>query len=125
MVIANIYGYCANIYGHCSLQIYTAIVPVTSLVSGNTRRRKKMTRGSIDFEEFFQQSLPSFFQQAHRNLHNENINALEYFERRLDDHAYVIRCFIFQCEEHNASDDFLRLLYLLHEDIIGLKISLV
>ena len=104
---------------------YIRLLCPSPVWSAETPEEKKMTRGSIDFEEFFQQSLPSFFQQAHRNLHNENMNALEYFERRLDDHAYVIRCFIFQCEEHNASDDFLRLLYLLHEDIIGLKISLV
>ena len=74
-----------------------------------------------DFEEFFQVSIPSLFHQARRNLHTENINVLEYFERRLDDHAYVVRSFVLQCEDHNASDDFLQLLYLLHENIIGLN----
>ena len=73
---------------------------------------------TVNFDNFFREFLPSFLQQAYRNLHSEDLNCLEYFERRLGDHAYVIRCFILQCEEHTASNDFLRLLYLLHEELL-------
>ena len=49
---------------------------------------------TVNFDNFFKEFLPSFFQQAYRNLHSEDLNCLEYFERRLGDHAYVLRCFI-------------------------------
>ena len=74
-----------------------------------------------NFEEFLQRSIPSLFHHTRRNLHTENIDFLEYFERRLDDRTYVIRSFILQCEDHNNSEDFLQLLYLLHESISGVN----
>ena len=74
-----------------------------------------------NFEEFLQRSIPSLFHHTRRNLHTENIDFLEYFESRLDDRAYLIRSFILQCEDHNTSEDFLQLLYLLHENISGVN----
>ena len=54
----------------------------------------------VDYlETFFLHSIPSLFCQTQQNLHSDNLNALEYFERRLDDHAYVIRSVIIQCEQ--------------------------
>ena len=49
------------------------------------------------------------------------IDVVENFERRSDDHAYVIRSFISQCIEHNTSEDFFQILYLLQENISGLN----
>ena len=49
----------------------------------------------------FIQVLPGGFSlaysQAQRNLHCNDVNVLEYFERRLDDHIYVIKAVIDQC----------------------------
>ena len=73
-----------------------------------------------DLEVFFSQTIPSVFRQAQRNLHSDNLNVLEYFERRLDDHAYVVRSVILQCEQQNDSEDFIHLLLMLHETINGL-----
>ena len=74
-----------------------------------------------ELEGFFLHSIPSVFRQAQRNLHNENLNILEYFERRLDDHAYVVRAVILQCEQQNASEDLIQLLLMVHERINGLS----
>lgn len=41
---------------------------------------------------------------SRRNLRTENVNVLEYFERRLDDYAYIITSFALQCDENNTSD---------------------
>ena len=60
-----------------------------------------------DFERFLQRSIPSLFHHTRRNLCTENINVLEYFERRVDDHAYVIRSLMLQCEAHDTNEDFL------------------
>ena len=38
-----------------------------------------------DFKELLQRSIPSLIPHIFRNLHTENIDFLEYFERRLDD----------------------------------------
>ena len=73
-----------------------------------------------DLEVFFSQTIPSVFRQAQRNFHSDNLNVLEYFERRLDDHAYVVRSVILQCEQQNDSEDFIHLLLMLHETINGL-----
>ena len=61
-----------------------------------------------DFERSLQRSIrPSLFHHARRNLRIENINVLEYSERQLDDHAYVIRSLTLQCEALlNTSEDF-------------------
>ena len=67
------------------------------------------------FKAFLQRSIPSLFHHTRWNLHTVNINFLEYFERRLDDGAYVIRPFILQYEDHNTSEDFLPLLDHLHQ----------
>ena len=73
------------------------------------------------FKEFLQRSIPLLFHHTRWNLHTVNINFLEYFECRLDDGAYVIRPFILQYEDHNTREDFLPLLYLLHENISGVN----
>ena len=62
-----------------------------------------------DLEAFFLHSIPSLLRQAERNLHGDNLNVLEYFEHRLDDHAYVIRSVILQCEQQSASEDLIQL----------------
>ena len=70
-----------------------------------------------DLEAFFLHSIPSLFHQAQRNLHgSDNLNVLEHFEHRLNDHAYVIRSVILHCGE-NASEDLIQLLDLLHEEV--------
>ena len=74
-----------------------------------------------DLEAFFLHSIPSLFRQAERNLHSDNLNVLDYFERRLDDHAYVIRSVILQCEQQSASEDLIQLLELVHEEVNGLN----
>ena len=76
----------------------------------------------VDYlETLFLHSIPSLFRQAQRNLHSDNLNVLEYFELRLDDHAYVIRSVIIQCEQQSASEDFIQLLDLVHEEVNGLN----
>ena len=53
---------------------------------------QKLVAAEEHLEAFFIHSIPS-----QRNLHSENLNVLEYFARRLDDYAYVIRSVILQC----------------------------
>ena len=65
-------------------------------------------------------SIPSRFRQDQPNLHSDNLNVLEYFECTLDDHAYVIRSVIIQCEQQSASEDLIQLLDLVHEEVNGL-----
>ena len=72
-------------------------------------------------EAFFLHSIPLLFRQVERNLHGDNLNVLEYFERRLDDHAYIIRSVILQCEQQSASEDLIQLLDLVHEEVNGLN----
>ena len=78
-----------------------------------------MAAEANDLEAFFLHSIPLLFRQVERNLHGDNLNVLEYFERRLDDHSYVIRSVILQCEQQSASEDFLiielHVLNLVHE----------
>ena len=45
-----------------------------------------MAAEANDLEAFFLHSIPLLFRQVERNLHGDNLNVLEYFERRLDDH---------------------------------------
>ena len=71
---------------------------------------RKMAAEVEDLETSFLHSIPSLFRQAERNLHSDNLNVLEYFERRLDDHAYLIRSVILQCEQQSASEDLIQLL---------------
>ena len=80
-------GYCVK---------YTTIVPTAQMVSGIN----KMAAEEDDLEAFFLHSIPSLFPQAQRNLQSDNLNVLEYFERRLDDYSYVlrsVRSVILQC----------------------------
>ena len=73
-----------------------------------------------DLEAVFPHSIPSLFRQVEGNLHSDNLNVKEYFERRLDDHAYVIRSIILQCEQQSASEGLIQLLDLVHEEVNGL-----
>ena len=73
-----------------------------------------------DLEAVFPHSIPSLFRQVEENLHSDNLNVKEYFERRLDDHAYVIRSIILQCEQQSASEGLIQLLDLVHEEVNGL-----
>ena len=73
-----------------------------------------------DLESFFLNSILSLFRQAQRNLYSDNLNVLEYFERRLDDYSFVIRSVILQCEQ-SAGEDLIQLLDLLHEEVNGLN----
>ena len=58
-----------------------------------------------------------------KNLHGDNLNVLEYFERRLDDHVYVIRSVIIQCEQQSTSEDLIQLLDLLFQDLCNTQRS--
>ena len=82
--------------------IYTTIVRTVSVIGGFLGGKLSWRRG----RSFFLHSIPSLFHQAQRNLDSDNLNVLEYFERRLDDHAYFIRSVILQYEKENASEDF-------------------
>ena len=63
----------------------------------------------VDYlKTFFLHSIPSLFRQYQENLHSDNLNVLEYFERRLDDHAYVVRSVIIQCEQQRANKDLIQ-----------------
>ena len=79
-----------------------------------------MTDG-VDLESFFAHSIPSLFRQAERNLHSDNINVLEYMERRLDDYVYVVRAVIFSCEQQRVNEDLIELLVRVHDEIIALN----
>jgi len=74
-----------------------------------------------NLKALFLHSIPSLFRQAQRNLHSDNLNVLQYFQCRLDDHAHVIRSVILQCEQQSASEDLIQLLDLVHEEINGLN----
>ena len=74
-----------------------------------------------DLEAFFLHSIPSLFRQALRHLHSDNLNVLEYFERRLNDYTYVIRSVILQCEHQNACEGLIQLLDLLHGGVNDLN----
>ena len=64
-----------------------------------------MAEDQLDLEAFFSHSVPSLFRQAERNVHNNDLNVLEYFEQRLDDYIYVIGSVIRQCEYHRHHHD--------------------
>ena len=81
----------------------------------------KMAAEDGDLEAFFLHSIPSLFRQAQRHLHSDNLNVLEYFERRLNDYTYVIRSVILQCEQQNASEGLIQLLDLLHGGVNDLN----
>lgn len=104
-----IYGYHTNIYGYCA-----------SCLNGQRSKLNKMAEED-DLEGFFRNSIPSLFRQAQRNLHTDNLNVLEYFERRLDDYSFVIRSVILQCEQQSVGEDLIQLLDLLHEEVNGLN----
>ena len=65
-------------------------------------------------------SIPTVFRQTQRRLHSENLNVLENFERRVNDHAYVVRAVILHSKQQNSSEDLIQLLLMLHERINGL-----
>ena len=71
--------------------------------------------GGGRLRDFFLQSIPSLFEQ---DLHSDLPNVLEYVERRLDDHVYVIRFVFLQCEQQSARENLIQLLDL--AIIIGL-----
>ena len=94
----NIYGFDEYIYGY-------------------TKKYLKIN----DLEAFFLHSISSLFRQAERNLHSDNLIVLEYFECRLDDHAYVIRSVILRCQQQSASEGLIQLLDLVHEEVNSLN----
>lgn len=95
----------------CSVQhksirnIYTTIVRTVSVIGSFLWGKLSWRRGRPE-AAFFLHSISSLFHQAQRNLDGDNLNVLEYFERRLDDHAYFIRSVILHYEKENASEDF-------------------
>ncbi len=50
--------------------------------------------GDYDLIRFF---LEDIYDQAQGNLYSNDINVLEYFVRRLDDHIFVIQSVLYQC----------------------------
>jgi hypothetical protein len=73
----------------CALSLLSADHPSGTWLS--TYDKYKMAVEQLNLEAIFVHSIPSLFRQAERYLQNDNINVLEYMERRLDDHVYVIR----------------------------------
>ena len=75
---------------------------------------------TTDLYKFFLEDLPSLYSHAQRNLHCNDVNVLEYFERRLDDHICVIKAVIDQCQQSNVSDELVDLLLILHREVNSL-----
>lgn len=53
--------------------------------------------------EAFLYSLPSLVRQAERNIHTDNLNTLEFMERRLDDSAFAVAIIVHNCLEYNGN----------------------
>ena len=60
-------------------------------------RSVKNMAGHYDLNRFFIEDIPSIHNQAQRNLYSNDINVLEFFVRRLDDHIFVIQSVLRQC----------------------------
>lgn len=69
-----------------------------------------MADDEVDLKTFFLDSIPSRFNQAQRNLHCDDINWLEYMERRLDDYIYVIRAVTDHCLQVRVGEELIELL---------------
>lgn len=58
-----------------------------------------------NLNQFFVEDLPSLYHQAHRNLYSNDINVLEFYVRRLDDHIFVVQSVLYQCLHVQTADD--------------------
>ena len=74
----------------------------------------------VDLYKFFLEEIPSLYNQAQRTLHCNDINVLEFFERRLDDHIHVIKTVIDQCQqmtEMRVNEELIELLLTVHRQV--------
>jgi hypothetical protein len=69
------------------------------------------------FLKFFLEEIPSLYNQAQRTLHCNDINVLEFFERRLDDHIHVIKAVIDQCQQVKINEELIELLLTVHRQV--------
>ncbi|XP_028411998.1 uncharacterized protein LOC114534730 [Dendronephthya gigantea] len=76
-----------------------------------------MADGIVDLYKIFREDIPSIFNQALRNLYCNDVNVLEYFERRLDDHIHVIKAVIDQCSQTRANEELVELLLSVHHEV--------
>ena len=54
----------------------------------------------VDLYNFFLEEIPSLYNRVQQAIHHcDDINVLENFERRLDDHVHVIEAVVDQCQE--------------------------
>ena len=74
----------------------------------------------VDLYKFFLEEIPLLYNQAQRTLHCNDINVLEFFERRLDDHIHVIKAVIDQCQqmtEMRVNEELIELLLTVHRQV--------
>ena len=79
----------------------------------------------VDLYKFFLEEIPSLYNQAQRTLHCNDINVLECFERRLDDHIHVIKAVIDQCQqmtEMRVNEELIELLLTVHRQVNSLLV---
>jgi hypothetical protein len=79
----------------------------------------------VDLYKFFLEEIPSLYNQAQRTLHCTDINLLEFFERRLDDHIHVIKAVIDQCQqmtEMRVNEELIELLLTVHRQVNSLLV---
>ena len=53
--------------------------------------------------EAFLYSSPSLVRQEERNIHTNNLNTLEFMERRLDDRTFAVGIMVDNCLEYNSN----------------------
>jgi hypothetical protein len=77
-----------------------------------------------DLYNIFLQEIPSLYNRVQRAIiHCDDINVLEYFERRLEDHIHVIEAVVDQCqqrEQTNVNEELIELLLTVHYQVNSL-----
>ena len=71
----------------------------------------------IDLYKFFLEEIPSLYNQAQLTLHCNDINVLEFFERRLDVIIHVIKTIIDQCQQMRVNEELIELLLTVHRQV--------
>ena len=54
--------------------------------------------------EAFLYSSPSLVRQQGQNIHTDNLNTLEFMERRLDDSTFAVGIIVHNCLEYKGND---------------------
>ena len=85
--------------------------------SDQGRYKNNMAMEHSENLEDFLRNVPTQLEEASRNLHSDNANALEFIQRRLEDSILVLNVLVLRCADFQNMDECMTLLRRLISDV--------